>query len=341
MLPLTDILERDYQSYTSFLREIENMNYSAHPDSIIEPNAVVGARTRVWAFAHLLPGAIIGDDCNICDGVFIEGNVRVGNRTTIKCGVQLWSGLRVGHDVFIGPNATFSNDRFPRSQKHPAQYPETVLGDNCSIGANATILPGLVIGRNAMVGAGSVVTKSVPPYAIVAGNPAEIVGYENAKTPTATPSTYEVNQATVVAKTRVLGVTFHQMTLIQDLRGDLSAGEFSKGVPFTPKRYFSVFNVKNREIRGEHALHHCEQFLLCLVGSCRVVADDGMFREEFVLDEPTKGLYLPPLTWASQYKYSPDAMLLVFASEYYDAGDYIRDYEEFVRLAHIRGRSDS
>jgi acetyltransferase-like isoleucine patch superfamily enzyme len=308
------------------------MSYQAHPNSLVEPGAVIGARTRVWAFAHILPGAQIGEDCNICDHVFIEGNVTIGDRSTIKCGVQLWDGVKVGHDVFIGPNATFTNDPFPRSRKHLEKHPETVLGDGCSIGANATVLPGLAIGRNAMVGAGAVVTKSVPPNAIVVGNPAEIVGYEGSVT---TPGEHAVQQGSrpgSVSPSSVRGVKLFQMPLVQDLRGDLSAGEFSKNIPFLPKRYFLVFDVKSREIRGEHAHYQCHQFLVCVKGSVRAAVDDGVNRQEFVLDSPLRGLYLPPMVWGTQYKYSPDAMLLVFASEHYDPKDYIRNYADFLKL---------
>ncbi len=135
----------------------------------------VGTGTRIWAFAHVLPGAQIGDDCNICDGVFIENDVVVGDRVTIKCGVQLWDGVRLEDDVFIGPNATFTNDPFPRSMIHLADYPVTRVCSGASIGANATILPGLTIGEDAMIGAGAVVTRDVPPRALVVGNPARIV----------------------------------------------------------------------------------------------------------------------------------------------------------------------
>ena len=109
-------------------------------------------------------------------------------------------------------------------------------------------------------------------------------------------------------------------------------GEFGRSVPFEPKRYFMVFGVPNAEIRGEHAHRVCEQFLICAQGSCHVVADDGENREEFVLDDPSTGLYLPALTWGIQYKYSPDAVLLVFASHFYDSAEYIRDYNEFSLL---------
>src|SRR5215831_2410002 len=111
----------------------------------------VGKGTRVWAFAHILPGARIGDECNICDHVFIEYDVVVGDRVTIKCGVQLWDGVRIEDDVFIGPNVTFTNDPFPRSQQWPERFLETLVRRGASIGANATILPGIVIGEHAMV----------------------------------------------------------------------------------------------------------------------------------------------------------------------------------------------
>ncbi len=145
-----------------------------HPAALCESSAI-GPRTRVWAFAHILPGARIGADCNVCDHVFIENDVVVGDRVTIKCGVQLWDATRIEDDVFIGPNATFCNDRFPRSRQHPASYAPLTIRRGASIGANATILPGLEIGAGAMVGAGAVVTTSVPARAVVVGNPARVV----------------------------------------------------------------------------------------------------------------------------------------------------------------------
>src|SRR6266849_6347115 len=150
-----------------------------HEKAIVEtPN--VGDGTRVWAFAHILPKAVIGEDCNICDHVFVENDVVVGNRVTVKCGVQLWDGIRLEDDVFVGPNATFTNDPFPRSRQRPAAFAQTIVRHGASIGANATILCGLTIGQGAMVGAGAVVTRSVPAFAIVAGNPARIIGYADA-----------------------------------------------------------------------------------------------------------------------------------------------------------------
>ena len=137
------------------------MTAFVHSHAICESSSV-GDRTRIWAFAHVLPGAVIGEDCNICDGVFIENDVVVGDRVTVKSGVQLWDGITLESDVFVGPNATFTNDRFPRSRAYPAEFPKTVVHKGASIGANATILPGIRIGRGAMIGAGSVVTRDVP-----------------------------------------------------------------------------------------------------------------------------------------------------------------------------------
>lgn len=155
-----------------------NSSYFSHKHALVEPGAKIGKRTRIWAFAHILSGAIIGADCNICDHVFIENDVHVGDRVTIKCGVQLWDGLRVEDDVFIGPNATFTNDIFPRSKQYPEKFLQTHIRAGASIGANATILAGVTVREKAMVGAGAVVTKDVPAHAIVVGNPARIIRYE-------------------------------------------------------------------------------------------------------------------------------------------------------------------
>jgi UDP-2-acetamido-3-amino-2,3-dideoxy-glucuronate N-acetyltransferase len=149
------------------------MKYFKHAQALVESERI-GENTRVWAFAHVLPGAQIGADCNICDHVFIENDVIVGDRVTIKCGVQLWDGLRINDDVCIGPNATFSNDPFPRS-KRPFTLLVTTIKKGASIGANATILPGITIGENAMVGAGAVVVNDVPDNTLVVGNPAKVV----------------------------------------------------------------------------------------------------------------------------------------------------------------------
>ena len=306
-----------------------------HPQAMCESNSV-GAGTRIWAFAHVLPGAKIGSSCNICDHVFIENDVVVGDDVTVKCGVQLWDGLRIGNGVFIGPNATFTNDRFPRSKQYPDQFLTTTLEDGASIGANATILPGLRIGAGAMVGAGAVVTRDVPPNAVVVGNPAVIVSYrdssgvERLKAPercSTNPDDVGVRQ-----KLGVGSCWIERLPNFEDMRGSLAVLEHGKGLPFVPKRVFWVFNVPTRDVRGEHAHHKCEQFLVAAHGALSVVLDDGVTREEVRLDSPTLGLYLAPMVWGIQYKFERDAVLMIAASEPYDGSDYIRDYAQFRHL---------
>jgi len=301
-----------------------------HKNAIVEPGAQIGARTRVWAFAHILPGAIIGEDCNICDHVFIENDVVIGDRVTIKCGVQVWDGVSIESDVFVGPNVTFTNDPFPRSKNRPAKFTPTLIRKSASIGANATILPGIVIGSHAMVGAGAVVTRDIPPNAIVVGNPARITGYVST---TYKQSLTKHEKSEDPHALSVRNARFIHLPLIVDLRGSLTFGEFSQHLPFYPRRFFVILDVPSAEVRGEHAHKEQEQFLVCLRGSCSVVLDDGHQRDEIILNQSNVGLFIPPMIWATQYKYSSDAVLLVLASDIYDASDYIRDYDEFLELA--------
>ncbi len=183
-----------------------------------------------------------------------------------------------------------------------------------------------------MAGAGAVVTRDVPPDAIVTGNPARITGYAGVTSPVAADSG-KAGGETGSWPTSVRGVIVHRIPHVEDLRGHLVFLEAMRQVPFEIKRYFLVFGVSSQEIRGEHAHRTLHQFLSCVHGCCHVVADDGFVREEFVLDHPSLGLYLPPMTWAVQYKYSPDAVLLVATSEYYRPEDYIRSYSEFRELS--------
>jgi len=145
-----------------------------HPLSDVQSHNI-GKNTSIWQFCVVLPGASIGSGCNICSHCFIENDVVIGNDVTVKCGVQLWDGMTVEDSVFIGPNVTFCNDRYPKSKNKDFSLERIVIRKGASIGANATILPGVEIGERALVGAGSVVTKDVPKGSTVVGSPATIV----------------------------------------------------------------------------------------------------------------------------------------------------------------------
>jgi acetyltransferase-like isoleucine patch superfamily enzyme len=306
-----------------------------HPQGICE-SAKIGARTRIWAFSHILKGAVVGEDCNICDGVFIENDVVVGDRVTIKSGVQLWDGIRVADDVFIGPNATFTNDIFPRSRNWKEVHPVTRIQTGASIGANATILPGITIGTGAMIGAGTVVTKDVPANAIVYGNPGQIRGYVG--TDKEGPARVDLESPARVDLEKALpgGAKLIKLTNVSDLRGSLLAVEFETDLPFPPKRFFMVHEVPSEDVRGEHAHRTCKQVLTILIGSVTVLIDDGVSREQVSLTNPSVALYIPPMIWGTQFKFSNDAILGVFASAPYDSDDYIRTYDEFQVLVSKR-----
>lgn len=308
------------------------MSFFQHPQALCESENI-GEGTRVWAFAHILPGAVIGKNCNICDGVFIENDVIVGNDVTVKCGVQLWDGVRLGDGVFVGPNATFTNDKFPRSGQQKDEYPRTIVQAGASIGANATILPGITIGAGAMIGAGSVVTRDVPPYGVVVGNPGRLKGYANT---TSVASSKPDAVGNLKALSSVKGVKLIDLVHAADMRGSLVAGDIANQIPFAPERFFVVYDVPSAELRGEHAHHACQQFLVCLKGSVSAIVDDGEHREEYLLNRPDIGLFMPELTWGTQYRYSTDCVLLVLASRLYDNDDYIRNYDDFLSLTSQR-----
>ena len=147
-----------------------------HPLSDVQTDKI-GEGTTIWQFCVVLRSATVGSNCNINAQVLIENDVVIGNNVTIKPGVQIWDGITLEDDVFVGPNATFTNDLMPRSKQYPEAYPKTLVKQGASLGANCTILPGVTIGRFAMIGAGAVVTKNVPDYAVMVGNPATHVGY--------------------------------------------------------------------------------------------------------------------------------------------------------------------
>lgn len=133
----------------------------------------IGENTNIWQFCVIFPKAEIGNNCNICANVLVENEVKIGDNVTIKSGVQIWDGVTIEDNVFIGPNVTFTNDLFPRSKNPDWKLEQTIVKKGASIGANATILCGITIGENVMIGAGSVVTKSIPDGEVWYGNPAK------------------------------------------------------------------------------------------------------------------------------------------------------------------------
>ena len=256
----------------------------------------------------------------------VASNASIGNGCFIASGAVLWSGVILESDVVVGPNAVFVEP------SNPADGSSIRVQQGVHIGANATIHSGITLAAGSVVRPGSVVTRSVPPRAIVEGNPATIVGYVGTEPGSPIVPPLKGNGGSPVEATAVRGVSLHHLPIVPDLRGNLTVGEFAKEIPFVPLRYFMVFGVPSREIRGEHAHRECHQFLICVRGSCAIVPDDGMRRTEVLLDAPNRGIYLPPMTWATQYKYSADALLLVFASHHYDSSDYIRVYNDFTAL---------
>lgn len=261
------------------------------------------------------PSQYLGEQVYMYPGSKIDEDVVIDGFT------QLWSGLVIKAGSRIGAGVIFLKDTENQSKAFVSE--SVVVGAGCIIGQDVRIEQGAILEP------GSVVLQNVPAHAIVGGNPAKITGYT--QTPDINIETKVIAGIDAdVVNVGVNNVTLHRFKLVKDYRGDLSVGEFSREIPFEPKRYFLVFNVPSEKTRGEHAHYECHQFLICVKGSCSVVVDDGVQRREVLLDKPNLGVYLPPLTWGIQYKYSSDAVLLVFASHYYEAGDYIRSYDDFL-----------
>lgn len=252
--------------------------------------------------------------------------------STIHPSAIVGDDVEVGREVSVGPGAVVLD-------AEPGEAP-TALADGVQIGANATICAGCQVGMRARVLPGAVVQRAVPPLAIVEGNPGRIIGYAESERwqETAGAAAKGGAQTPRIVHSRVRGVQLHHMPVIKDLRGTLSPGEVARDVPFAVRRYFLVYGVPSAETRGEHAHHQCAQFLLAVSGHLSVLVDDGQRREEFTLDRPNVGLLIPPMVWGVQYRYQPNTVLLVFASEHYQASDYIRDYAQFLALTEAKAR---
>jgi hypothetical protein len=242
----------------------------------------------------------------------------------------------ISHDCILPDSATVEADAIIGRRV-------VLAGDGIVIRARARLDAACVIGEYVTIGqgawvrAGSVVLRSVPPNAIVEGNPAQVVGYVNSAVGDRRPDPrhFDIHSFGHLARPAQapLGVgqsTLFLMRRIADARGSLTVGEVPSEMPFSPARYFAIFDVPSVELRGEHAHKRCQQFLICLHGSCRVLLDDGMQRCEITLDRPDMGVFMPEMIWGTQYRYSPDAVLLVFASRPYEPEDYLRTYDEFL-----------
>lgn len=272
----------------------------------------IGSGTRVWQFVIILKGAKIGRDCNLCAHVLVEGEVIVGDRVTIKSGVQLWNGVVVGSDVFIGPNATFTNDKYPRSRHYPERFLSTIVEDGVSIGANAVLLPGIRIGKGARIGAGAVVTKDVPPGAVVVGNPARQV------------------QTSKAAPQEAFNTPWVNLPRIADTRGSLTAIEACKHIPFNIKRVYYLYDLSSRESRGHHAHRDLRQLMVAIAGEFDVLLDNGVTKTVYHLSRPDQGLLIDRMVWREMYNFTPGSVCLVLASEHYDEADYFRNYNDFI-----------
>lgn len=250
----------------------------------------------------------------------------LNNDCIISPCAQIEAGVKFGHRVIIAGD-------------------DVVIRANARLDSACLIAEGVTIGQGAWVRAGAVVLRSVPPNAIVEGNPAEVVGYVAYATHENRPDPRLLDMQSFANLSRpsriplnVGGSALYLMRQVTDARGSLTVGEVPTEVPFAPARYFAVFGVPSVELRGEHAHKQCQQFLICLHGSCRVLLDDGEQRCEVILNSPDMGIYMPEMIWGTQYRYSPDAVLLVFASRPYESDDYLRTYDEF--LAERERRTD-
>ena len=301
------------------------MTAETHPTALVE-TAALGGGCRIGAFCRLLAGSRLGDGCELGDHVFVDAGVVAGAGTVLRNGAQLWAGAVLGERVSVGANVVVGE----------AGGAPVVIEDGVSLGAAVVVAPGIRICRHAVVEPGTILLRDVPPYAIVTGHPARIVGYvtDGAPDRAAAPQQGAEERTSLVE-----GVGVVRLPRIVDLRGSLTFGEYDRHLPFVPKRYFVIFGVPTAEVRGEHAHKEAHQFLVCLSGTCSVVLDDGLHREEIELSHPDVGIHLPPMVWGIQYKFSSDAILLVLASDVYDADDYIRDYPQYLAaVAESRAR---
>jgi UDP-2-acetamido-3-amino-2,3-dideoxy-glucuronate N-acetyltransferase len=299
------------------------MSVSVDATAVSEARAI-GSGSRILAFARVGPHVDIGSDCIVGSQAALEGEVTLADGVEVQAGARLLGPLSVGPRSAIGMNAVLAGS------DPTVGAAEIVLGPNVLIGANVAVLPGVSMGRGAVVRPGSVVTENVPANAVVSGNPARIVAYVDSGHEAPVREVVMPTADARITETGVNGVTIHGLTNARDLRGALTAAEFAT-LPFPPQRLFTVYDVPSESVRGSHAHRECAQFLICVAGVVSCLVDDGSTREEIRLASSEVGLHIPPMIWGTQWKYTREAVLLVLASHAYEAEDYIRDYEEFLQ----------
>ena len=291
----------------------------------------VGSGSVIEAFASVSEDSVVGSDVIVERGASVLAGAEIGDGVRVQLGAVVGRNVCVQAGAVVGARALLADST---AKANHAAGEAVVIEPEATIGANAVVVPGVRIGRNARVCAGAVVTRSVPANAIVSGNPANISGYvglaQGAAEAAPAAAVSDPRVGAPLQPSVVAGVSLHRASLHGDRRGSLVANEFGRDIPFEPRRTFLVFDVPRAEVRGEHAHRECHQFISCVHGACSLVAEDGRVREEFRLDDPTIGVYIPPMVWCSQYGHTRDAVLLVHASDVYDPDDYIHDYDAYV-----------
>lgn len=250
-------------------------------------------------------------------------------------------GCSVGSHAFIGPGCVFGDSVKIEARatvvapEHSANgtTPGLLVQSGASVGAGAVVCGARVIGRGARVEPGAVVTTDVPPNAIVAGNPAYVTGYVLPPAGGNRGRPVEMVHAPSEMGTVAVpsGASVMRFPEVSDLRGKLTFAELEGQLPFAVDRFFLVYGVPSQELRGEHAHRRCHQMIIAVAGAVSVLTDNGFEREEVRLNEPNVGVHIPPMVWGVQFRHTTDAVLMVLASDRYDDGDYIRDYDDFVR----------
>ena len=287
----------------------------------------IGKNTKVLEFAVLSDESEIGAYCTIGSHCVIEKSVVIGNHVTVKPGAVVLDGTTIGDRTFIGANASISVVGRAGPESETQGRPPTHIRAGAWVGANSIVSLGVTIGTGAVVEAGSVVTTNVPPGAVVGGNPASVRRYVDSPGQQVSANPHGTSSKEQI----VLGdVRWIELTGVSDVRGELTVAQWNQHFPFKPRRAFFVYGVPSTKVRGEHAHRVCEQVLVALTGSVRVVVDNSHERRDVLLDDSNRALLVPAGVWATQYSFSSDCVMAVFASHEYDESDYIRDYQDFL-----------